>query len=98
MMKMKSLLAVAMVAGLALVGAACSQSASDLSDAELRDALVDVLTEDDSLTQTEASCVVDSLFENTDRDQLNRMADADTPEELEDGDIEVLTTALFDCI
>jgi hypothetical protein len=49
---------------LALLGASCSESAEDLTDAELRDRLVEVLTEDDTLTSVQANCVVDILIDS----------------------------------
>ena len=95
---MKTRAAAGVCAALMLITGACSQSASELSDGELRDALMDTLTEDDTIDATQAGCVVDYLFDNTDRDQLNRMADAQTESDFEADDMTVLTDAVFECL
>ena len=95
---MKTRLAAGTCAALMLITGACTQSASELSDGELRDALMDTLTSDDTFDATEAGCVVDYLFDNTDRDQLNRMADAQNDSDFEEEDVTVLTDAVFECL
>ncbi len=80
------------------VAAGCSQSASEMSDEELRDELIKVLTEDDTLDQATAECVTDGLFGSVDRDELNRLADADDADEFSDEDMDLLTDILIGCL
>ena len=95
---MMTRLAIGACAAMMLLVGACSQSAAEMSDAELRDALMDTLTSDDTFSATEAGCVVDYLFDNTNRDQLNRMADAQDDADFQDQDVTVLTDAVFECL
>lgn len=76
----------------------CSETASDMTDAELRDALIETLTEDGTTTETDAACITDGLFEAVERDQLNRMADAQTADELTEEDLDALFDVMFGCI
>ncbi len=78
--------------------AACSDSVEEMSDAELREALIDNLSDIDDVSGEQVTCIVDGLFEQTDREQLNRMAAAETADEIPDEDIEVLTTVMFGCL
>jgi hypothetical protein len=80
-----------------LFTAACSQKAEDLTDAELRDAIVETLTEDDTLTAAVASCVVDGLFDQAPRAQINHMANAETADELDEEDMALLIDLLIGC-
>lgn len=95
---MKTRIAAACLSALVLLAAGCSESASDLSDSELRDALRETLTEDGTFTDAEANCVIDYLFDNTTRDELNRISDAQTAEELSDADVDLVTDAVFECL
>jgi hypothetical protein len=78
--------------------AACSDSVDEMSDAELREALIDNLSDIDDVSSEQVTCIVDGLFEQTDREQLNRMAAAETADEIPDEDIEVLTSVMFGCL
>ncbi|MCP3933831.1 MAG: hypothetical protein GY708_00510 [Actinomycetia bacterium] len=80
------------------VAAGCSESASDMSDEELRESLVETLSEDDTLDQATAECVADGLFAAVDRDELNRLADADDVDDFSDTDMEMLTGILIGCL
>jgi len=86
------------IAGLALFAGACSTNVADLSDDELRETLVEVLSEGDALEADTAACVVDELFENTDRDQLNQIAEAEDVTDLTQGDQDIVTDAVITCI
>lgn len=98
MKKSARTLAVTAVIGLALVGAACSESAEDLSDEELRTELIDVLTEDGTLTDEQASCSVDFLFDNLDRDTLNDVANAQQADEISEDAFAVVQEAFIGCL
>ncbi|NOX29690.1 MAG: hypothetical protein GXP35_06540 [Actinobacteria bacterium] len=88
----------AVVLALVLFAVGCSTNAEDLTDEELRTELIEALTEDDTLTDDVAACVVDGLFDNADRDQLNRMANADEDDGLPEEDTELLFSVMFDCL
>ena len=89
----------ALAGSMALGATACSESAEDLSDSELREALVDALTEDGSpIDAGTADCIVDGLFDNADRDQINRMANAETANDFGDGDMDLLQDVMLDCL
>ncbi len=88
----------AVVLAAALFVAGCSTDAADLSDEDLRSELIEALTEDDTLTDDVAACVVDGLFDGADRDQLNRMANASENDELPEADTELLFSVMFDCL
>lgn len=95
---MKTRLALAAFTALVLVAGACSTSAADMTDAELREALTEVFTADDGITETQATCVIDYLFDNTTRDDLNRIADADEVEDLDESDLDLVFDAVFECL
>lgn len=87
-----SLLAVGAVAG-------CSSSAEDLSDEELRDQLIETFTSgDDALSDEQATCIADQLFERAERDELNRLADADDVNDFTEEDTALMIEIAFDCI
>ena len=88
----------ALLIAAALLFAACSESAADMSDGELREALIETLTEDGSVTTADATCITDGLFESVERDQLNRMADAQTADELTEEDLDVLFDVMLGCV
>ena len=86
------------VAILALT-AACSDKAEDMTDAELRTALQEVLTDSaGTITAEQASCIVDGLFEKAPRDQINRMANAKDDGDFESEDEELLVDVAISCI
>lgn len=89
---------IATLAGIAMLGAACSADAESMTDEELRTELIEVLTEDGTVTDSQATCVVDGLFEQGDRDQINRMANAQEADEITDGDMELLTDVMLGCL
>lgn len=86
-----ALFCVAVVAG-------CSESASDLSDDELREELVRVMTEDGGIPTEQAGCIADTLFEDAPRDQINRLADAENLEDLSQEDSDVLFAVISGCL
>ena len=86
----------ASVATLTLVVGACSSGAADLSDGELRDALVAQLAAIE-LPSPQVDCIVDFLFTNTTRDELNALADAPSSDDLDQAQVDVLTDAVFEC-
>lgn len=79
--------------------AGCSSSAEDMTDEELRDELIETFTSgDDALTNEQATCIADELFARVDRDELNRLADADSAEEFTEEDTSLMIEIAFDCI
>ncbi len=82
----------------ASLAAGCSENAEDMSDGELRTRLIEVLTEDGSLTSEQATCVVDGLFEQAPRDQINRMANAETEDELTEEDTNLMIEVVLTCL
>ena len=94
----RRVIALVAIAAIALGLGACSQDAEDLSDEELRSELIEVLSDGDTITDEQASCVVDGLFDQAPRDQINRMANADTADEITAEDQELLFDVLIGCI
>lgn len=91
--------AIALPALFAVGAAGCGANAESMSDEELRTELVAVLTEDGTITDAQATCVVDGLFEQAkDRDQINRMANAQEADDISAEDTELLTTVMFSCL
>jgi hypothetical protein len=81
----------------AALGVACSGGgAPGSTDTELRDALTAQL-EDGPLDAEAISCVVDYILDATDRDELDRMAEASRPEELSKEQRDIVTDAVLSC-
>jgi len=94
-MKIKLLWA---VVGFALLAGACSTSVADLTDDELRDTLVEVFTAGGALEAGTAACVADELFEATDRDELNRIAEASDVTDMTQAEQDIVTDAVIACL
>jgi len=89
---------VAALLAVVTIAAGCSESAEDFSDEELREELVKVLTADAGITDTQATCVVDGIFDkSSDRDQINRISNAQDPGDLSEEDSAVLFDAILGC-
>lgn len=82
----------------ASLAAGCSENAEDMSEGELRSRLVEVLSEDGDLTADQATCVVDGLFDQAPRDQINRMANAEDETELTDEDMDLMISVVMTCL
>lgn len=88
---------VAALLAVATVAAGCYKSAEDFSDEELREELIEVLTES-GITAEQANCVTDGLFEQAaDRDQINRIANADDADDLSEADNDLLIDVIISC-
>jgi len=89
---------IAAVAALALLAGACATAVADMSNEELRDTLVEVLTEGDALDSETAVCVVDEMFANTSRSELNRIASAEDVTDMSQEEQDVVTDAVIACL
>ncbi len=80
-----------------LLGACSTETAADLTDDELRGALYDTFTDGDAaLDDATATCLIDYLFANTSRAELNRLSDAEVDDLTED-DILFIQEGLLGC-
>ncbi len=97
-MKSHRIVATLLVVVLGLGTAACGERAEDYSDAELHDRLVEVLSEDGTLTRAQADCTVTGLFDSLERDELDDVANAQTESDLTPEQTQLLTQILFSCL
>jgi hypothetical protein len=86
---------IALFAGSVLT--ACGENAEDFTDEELRERLVEVLTEDGGTEPEIAECTIDYLFDNLERDDINQLANAQNIEDASEEQVETLTDGLIDC-
>ncbi len=87
-------LAVGLVAPavLALGLAACG------SDDVSKDKFTSELEDKSGLTEEQASCVADRLYEEFDQSEINDLYSADTEDEAPEGGLEAITTATEECL
>lgn len=80
------------VAALLLLGTACGGGA----DGDQRQAIVDALTEGGAVTDGQAECVVDGLYEELDADTVNALDPSQ--DEIDDPEVaDVLQEAFLEC-
>ncbi|QYG93339.1 hypothetical protein HC251_13500 [Iamia sp. SCSIO 61187] len=84
-------LGLAAPAVLALGLSACGSSDASRSDVQEQ-------LEKGGLSEEQATCVTDSLFDELDQGQINDLYEADTPEEAGEAATEALTTATQECV
>jgi alpha-L-fucosidase len=96
--KSHRIVAALLVIVLGLGISACGERAEDYSDTELHDRLVEVLSEDGTLTTEQADCTVTGLFDNLERDELDDVANAQTESDLTPEQTQLLTQILFSCL
>ncbi len=87
-------LALGLVAPAALVVGLAACGEGDVSKEKFSSELQD----EAGLTETQADCVVDSLFEEFDQGEINDLYSADTEDEAPEGGLEALQTATTECI
>jgi hypothetical protein len=79
-------------AALAVGLAACGDS--DVSKSKFSSELQD----EAGLTEAQADCVVDNLYEEFDQGEINDLYSADTEDEAPEGGLEALQTATTECV
>jgi len=84
--------ATAAAASLALVLAACGSD--DVSESQFREDLV----EEASLTEDQAACVTDKVYDEFDQGQINDIYTADTEEEAGDEEAARFTEIVTECV
>ena len=94
---MSTRLAVVLAALVVLLVACSDPATEDMTDAQLRDAMEDQL-ENVDLSQTQVDCILDELFLNASRADLNEIADAETQSDFTPAQTTILTAAVDACI
>lgn len=83
-----SLIAIALLAGVTACGS------SDVSKSKFKSELVDK----SGLTEAQATCVTDKIYEEFDQGEINDLYSADTEADLPDGLAEDFTAQITSCV